>query len=120
MMKTAGREAGRRGRERMYSYCVFCVTVKCEMIAAAIRQKFGYTAYSPHIVQRKWVKGQCLEEVKPYLPGYVFIYTEQPIEDFRAIRSDLEKMSLTIDSMQMWIDNKIAEGTISEKLVESI
>ena len=86
MGKTAGREAGRHGRERMYSYCIFCATVKCEMIAAAIRQKFGYTAYSPRIVQRKWVKGQCLEEVKPYLPGYVFIYTEQPIEDFRAIR----------------------------------
>lgn len=71
----------------MYSYCLFCVTVKCEMIAAAIRQKFGYTAFSPRIVQRKWVRGECLEEVKPYLPGYVFVYTDAPIEDLAQIRA---------------------------------
>lgn len=38
------------------------------------------------------------------------------IEDFKRIRSDLEKMSLTIDSMQMWISNKIAEGEVSQEL----
>lgn len=69
----------------MYSYCIFCATAKCDMIAAAIRQKFGYTAYSPRIVQRKWVKGACLEEVKPYLPGYVFMYSENPVTQFREI-----------------------------------
>lgn len=43
--------------------------------------------------------------------------SEDEFEDFRAIRSDLEKMSLTIDSMQMWIDNKIAEGAIDGHLL---
>lgn len=76
----------RKGGGAVYCYCIFCVTVKCETIASAIRQKFGYTAYSPRIVQRKWVKGVCLEEVKPYLPGYVFVYAEQPITQFREIR----------------------------------
>ena len=38
------------------------------------------------------------------------------IADFKQIRSDLEKMSLTIDSMQMWISNKIAEGSVSKEL----
>ncbi len=38
------------------------------------------------------------------------------IADFKKIRSDLEKMSMTIDSMQMWISNKIAEGKISKEL----
>ena len=70
----------------MYSYCFFCNTVKCAMVAAAIQQKFGYTAWSPKILQRKWVKGECLEETKDYLPGYVFVYTEEPIDDFREIR----------------------------------
>lgn len=70
----------------MYSYCFFCNTVKCALVAAAIQQKFGYTAYSPKIVQRKWVKGDCHEEVKDYLPGYVFVYTQAPIEDFREIK----------------------------------
>ena len=67
----------------MYSYCLFCATMKCGTIAFAIRQKFGYTAFSPRIVQRKWVKGQCLEEVKPYLPGYVFVYSEERMTDYR-------------------------------------
>lgn len=70
----------------MYSYCFFCNTVKCALVAAAITQKFGYAAWSPKIVQRKWVKGQCHEEIRDYLPGYVFVYTEAPIEDFREIR----------------------------------
>ena len=78
--------ATRRKGGRMISYCFFCNTVKCALVAAAIRQKFGYTAYSPKIIQRKWVKGECFEEVKDYLPGYVFVYTETPIEDFREIR----------------------------------
>ena len=70
----------------MYSYCLFCTTVKCQTIASAIRQKFGYTAFAPKIVQRKWVKGECFEEVRPYLPGYVFLYTQQPLTEFREIR----------------------------------
>ena len=57
----------------MYSYCLFCATVKCEAIALAIRQKFGYTAFSPSIIQRKWVKGKCFEEKRAYLPGYVVV-----------------------------------------------
>ena len=69
----------------MYSYCLFCNTVKSALVAEAIRQKFGYVAYSPKIVQRKWIKGTCHEEIKDYLPGYVFVYTEEPITRFREI-----------------------------------
>lgn len=70
----------------MYSYCFFCNTVKCALVAAAIRQKFGYVAFSPKIVQRKWIKGTCHEEIRDYLPGYVFVYSEEPITEFREIR----------------------------------
>lgn len=34
------------------------------------------------------------------------------IADFKRIRSELEKMSLTIDSMQLWLDNTIASGAV--------
>ena len=67
-------------------------------IASAIRQRFGYVAFSPRIVQRKWIKGECHEEEKPYLPGYVFLYTEAPIEDFRAIRQ--------IDGVGRWLGER--------------
>ena len=69
----------------MYAYCLFCNTVKCALVAAAIRQKYGYTAFSPKIIHRKWVKGCCLEEVRDYLPGYVFVFSDSPVEDFREL-----------------------------------
>lgn len=40
------------------------------------------------------------------------------INDFKKIRSDLEKMSMTIDSMQLWIENSIAAGEMDEKILE--
>ena len=68
-------------------YCIFCATVKCELVASAIRQKFGVEAFSPRIIQRKWVKGVCFEAERPYLPGYVFVCADQPIADFGEIRT---------------------------------
>ena len=70
----------------MYFYCIFCATVKCTLVASAIRQRYGLTAFSPRIIQRKWIKGACFEEEKPYLPGYVFVCSEAPITDFNEIR----------------------------------
>ena len=34
------------------------------------------------------------------------------MKDFLTIKRDLEKMSMTIDSMQLWLENKIADGQI--------
>ena len=70
----------------MYFYCIFCATVKCALVASAIRQRYALTAFSPRIIQRKWIKGACFEEEKPNLPGYVFVCAEAPITDFNEIR----------------------------------
>ena len=81
--ETRHRPGDERRERRVYSYCFFCNTVKCEAVAAAMCQKFDCKAFSPKIVQRKWIKGTCYEEIRAYLPGYVFVYAEEPIEDFR-------------------------------------
>lgn len=39
--------------------------------------------------------------------------TPDEIKDFTRIKKDLEEMSMAIDSMQLWIDNMIADGRIS-------
>ena len=39
----------------------------------------------------------------------------EEISDFKRIRSELEKMSMTIDSMQLWLDNTIASGEIDKE-----
>ena len=40
------------------------------------------------------------------------------LSDFKRIRSELEKMSMTIDSLQLWLDNMIAAGEIDRKSLE--
>ncbi len=65
--------------KRMHSYCLFCQTQRCERIAQLIQSVHGVRCISPRIIQRKWVKGRCLEETHHWLPGYVFVYSEEPI-----------------------------------------
>ena len=38
--------------------------------------------------------------------------------DFKRIKKDLEQMSMTIDSMELWIDNMIADGKIEKEALE--
>ena len=71
----------------MYAYCLHCSTVKCAMVAESIRRKLVCEAFSPRIVQRKWIKGKAVEEVHDYLPGYVFVYSQEPIDSFEPLRS---------------------------------
>ena len=40
--------------------------------------------------------------------------TPDEIKDFKRIKKDLQQMSMAIDSMQLWIDNMIADGRISK------
>lgn len=68
----------------MYTYCLFCDTVKCQEVAELVQRKQGLRAIYPMIIQRKWVKGTPLEETKVLLPGYVFVYADAPIEYPRA------------------------------------
>ena len=44
--------------------------------------------------------------------------TEDEIPDFLKIKEELEKMALTIDSLNLWIDNTIISGKIDKSLLE--
>ena len=61
----------------MNCYCLFCRTQETERIAEELRRCRNVRAFSPQIVQRKWVRGQEIEERHRYLPGYVFVYAEE-------------------------------------------
>ncbi len=41
--------------------------------------------------------------------------TPDELDDFKAIKKDLDRMSMTIDSMQLWIDNMITDGKIKKQ-----
>ena len=64
----------------MHAYCYFCETQKCSTIAALISRTTKETCFYPGIIQRKWVKGICEEKRHDWLPGYIFLYTEEPLE----------------------------------------
>ena len=69
----------------MYAYCFFCETQRCRVIAELIRKKHGYTCFAPQIIQRKWVKGIPYEEPHDWLPGYVFVYSDEKINPRFAV-----------------------------------
>ena len=64
---------------RMYAYCLFCETNRCSTIANLISSNFNCHCISPQIIQRKWVEGVPTEESHNWLPGYIFIYSEEKI-----------------------------------------
>ena len=64
----------------VYAYCLFCETQRCRLIAEYISTNYGHGCISPQIIQRKWVKGIPTEENHDWLPGYVFLYTEEPVQ----------------------------------------
>lgn len=63
----------------MYSYCLFCERQRCSAIAQLIELRPGIRCISPRIIQRKWKEGKCLEQIHDWLPGYLFLYTEEPM-----------------------------------------
>ena len=73
----------------MYSYCLVCQSSHEKPIIASIQAITSCRVLSPTVIQRKWVKGKAIEVPHPYFPGYLFIYTDEKIEDFYRIRGIL-------------------------------
>ena len=65
----------------MYCYCLFCETGKCDYVARAAMQAFPCRAISPKQIQHTWSKGNMIDREQDLLPGYIFLYTEEPWEE---------------------------------------
>ena len=63
----------------MYCYCLFCETQRCRIIARMIEKVYGITAISPIIMQREWKKNTYHEVARDWLPGYIFLYSEEKL-----------------------------------------
>ena len=106
----------------MHAYCLFCETRKCESIAGQIETRLGYRSFSPRIIQRKWVKGVAQEESHSWLPGYIFVYTEEPvpprfrIDGVLRVLGNAELSGNDLEFAQMIYEKKGVIGTI--RLVE--
>ena len=63
----------------VYAYCLFCETQRCKVVAEYISKKLNYKCVYPQIIQRKWIKGVIHEEKHDWLPGYIFLYSDERI-----------------------------------------
>ena len=46
--------------------------------------------------------------------------SEDELSDFHKIKQELEKMSMAIDSLNLWLDNTIASGKIDKELIKKL
>ena len=72
----------------MNVYCIYASSYKCAVITQQLNTGVilpGVHAVQPQITQRKWVHGKPTEELHEYLPGYIFLYTEEEEVDFRTL-----------------------------------
>ena len=67
----------------MYAYCLFCVTQRCKVIAKLMEIRGVKRAFSPQIVRKQRKKGLNIDHMYDLLPGYVFIYSEDRLTDYR-------------------------------------
>ena len=83
----------------MYTYCLFCETVKCDLVARLLEICFPCRAISPKKVQHTWgKKGKKVDIVHDLLPGYVFLYFEEEkpsISQFRMMNGVIKCLSDT-------------------------
>lgn len=70
----------------MYAYCLFCETQRCRTVAYLL-ERYGVAdrAFSPQIIKRARVKGKNIDRPYDLLPGYVFLFSETPLEDFTPL-----------------------------------
>ena len=67
----------------MYAYCLFCRTQRCEVIAKLMEIRGVDRAFSPRIIRKQRKQGVNVERKFDLLPGYVFIYSEERLTDYR-------------------------------------
>lgn len=69
----------------MHIYCLFCLTAHVPAIRKILESTFSCTVLQASILQRKWVKGSATDESHDYLPGYLFIYSNEPLTNLYPI-----------------------------------
>ena len=70
----------------MHVYCLFCQTQRARRIAELLEAwKIG-RAFTPRVICRHRVQGKTVDKPYDLLPGYVFLFAEEPVTDFSCFR----------------------------------
>lgn len=99
------------------AYCAFCGTGKEEMTVRLIERVMPVKALTPKLLCCENHKGVWVDHTRVLLPGYLFIYTDEPL-DFRLLYSlsDVYKVLTYEDrsSALRGADNDFARWIFSE------
>lgn len=104
----------------MHIYCLFCLVSHVPVIRKVLDHSFSCEVLQASILQRKWIKGSATDESHDYLPGYLFIYSNEPITDmYRILNLDgvirFLKYESTSDYELQGTDRLFAESLYKEK-----
>ena len=64
----------------MFTYCLFCETAKCRFVAHEVMSMLGCLAISPRQIQHTWQNGKMTDRPRDLLPGYLFLYSDEPMD----------------------------------------
>lgn len=71
----------------MYYYCIYCEANRCEMLSATIERIIGCRVIYPVRIQHIWSKGSMIDIEKPLIPGYLFLYSDNRLNDLKRLES---------------------------------
>lgn len=84
----------------MHAYCLYCERQHCRRIARVMEISYGIRCIPPVIIQRKWIGRECVEEKHDWLPNYLFLYPDDPLQD-----------RIRIPGIIRWLGNGELEGS---------
>lgn len=64
----------------MYTYCLYCEAGKSRYVAGAFMAMLDCRAIIPKRIQHTWSGGRMVNRIHDLLPGYLFIYSDTPVE----------------------------------------
>jgi len=70
----------------MHVYCLFCQTQRARRIAELLEAWEIGRAFTPRVICRHRVQGKTMDKPYDLLPGYVFLFSEEPVSDFSELR----------------------------------
>lgn len=63
----------------MYSYCLYCQNKNEELLAEKIGRAYGVETIFPLREKLIWLNGESTTNYIPLTPGYIFLYSSQPV-----------------------------------------
>ena len=82
----------------MHIYCLYCQTEKCP-VTVKVLERCGYDrVIYPQAITRERVQGKNVDVCRSLLPGYLFVYQEEPLSNVTKLKLDANAKRLLGDA----------------------